>query len=453
MVFLSRILAALALALLGGGAFAQVSAADGAFDRFYAQVTGVGKQTVSFGSGGQVVVGQGVPQISTSGGPVNVDRSIPLRNNSGGVITANARVAIPPGVLAKILQAGAKYSTLLAVGAALYDVFTSDLGLAVENGKILSVPAPPGGYYDNQEYSTNTGAGPWYPDWATPCAQAKPSYALAVVEGWPQYSNLYHCQYTVPSPPYAPGTIHSVQIYRRPQVSPPPPLVGQEVSDQQLADLIAQKSGWPASSRVAQAVADVTAREPAPSFPATPTVTGPASSPGTVKSKQNPDGSNEVKTTTHNHTYQGNTVNTTTTTVTSTCNGGSCNTTTETEEPKLDEQPFSMPCGIAGTPPCAVKVDDSGMPPDGGNALKKETGDIDPQKTSILDKLGEIEEWDLGEWSWTFQLPTGCTPLPMFLGVEINPCQWQEEIHDVMTVIWLLTGIAGCFVIFSRAFQ
>lgn len=87
---------------------------------------------------------------------------------------------------------------------------------------IASSCTEPGGYSDNQEYSTNTGAGPWYPDWATPCAQVKPSYALAVVEGWPQYSNLYHCQYTVPSPPYAPGTIHSVQIYRRPQVSPPP---------------------------------------------------------------------------------------------------------------------------------------------------------------------------------------------------------------------------------------
>lgn len=451
MVFLSRILAALALALLGGGAFAQVSAADGAFDRFYAQVTGVGKQTVSFGSGGQVVVGQGVPQISTSGGPVNVDRSIPLRNNSGGVITANARVSIPPGTLAKILRAGAKYSTLVAVGAALYDVFTSELGLSVQDGKIYSSPSKPAGYDDAFEYSAAITGQPWYHDYQTPCLQVKPAGANNLTGAW-NSGYITYCVFDriVPNPEYP--TI-GAQIYNRPQASSPPPLTGQELTEQQLADLIAQKSGWPTSSRVAQAVADVTAREPAPSFPATPTVTGPATSPGETKTKANPDGSTTTTTTTHNHTYSGPTVNTTTTTVTSTCNGGSCNTTTETETPKLDEQPFSMPCGIAGTPPCAVKVDDSGMPPDGGNALKQETGDIDPQKTSILDKLGEIEEWDLGEWSWTFQLPTGCTPLPMFLGVEINPCQWQEEIHDVMTVIWLLTGITGCFVIFSRAFQ
>lgn len=87
---------------------------------------------------------------------------------------------------------------------------------------IASSCTEPGGYSDDQEYSTNTGAGPWYPDWATPCAQKMPSGAVSVVEGWPQYSHLYHCQYTMQSPPWAPGTIHSVQIYRRPQASPPP---------------------------------------------------------------------------------------------------------------------------------------------------------------------------------------------------------------------------------------
>lgn len=446
-----RAVLASALALAGGGAFAQVSAADSAFDRFYANVTGVGKQTVNFGSGGQVVVGQGVPQISTSGGPVNVDRSIPLRNNSGGVITANARVSIPPGVLAKILQAGAKYSTLLAVGAALYDVFTSDLGLAVENGKILSVPAPPGGYYDNQEYSTNTGAGPWYPDWATPCAQAKPSYALAVVEGWPQYSNLYHCQYTVPSPPYAPGTIHSVQIYRRTQVSPPPPIVGQEVTDQQLADLIAQKSGWPASSRVAQAVADVTAREPAPSFPATPTVTGPATSPGETKTKANPDGSTTTTTTTHNHTYSGPTVNTTTTTVTSTCNGGSCNTTTETETPKLDEQPFAMPCGVAGTPPCAVKVDETGVP-NATNVNADRLRDLEEQNADWIEGLVAANPFP--DINWAFELPTACgvIPTPAFAPAVdgIDVCQFQPMFHELMTVVWMLGGLFGAISLFMR---
>lgn len=80
----------------------------------------------------------------------------------------------------------------------------------------------PGGYADDQEYSRGP-TGPWFPDWASVCAQVIPSGATGVVEGWPQYAHLYHCQYVMQSPPYAPGTIHSVQIYRRPQAAPPPP--------------------------------------------------------------------------------------------------------------------------------------------------------------------------------------------------------------------------------------
>lgn len=429
MVHILRALAALALTLLGGGAFAQVAASDGAFDKFYAQVTGIGKQTVNFGSNGQLVVGQGVPQISTAGGPVLVDRSVPILNNSGSPINTNARISVPPAVLGKIIRGGIAAIPVIGTGVALYDL-AKEVGFTINPDKSVI-----------KDEATESKSGVRYGGYgqcAAPidnCRQIAGSQSWSLAPDGYSYCNVgggifypHACSYgaTVPSSP----------------------------SDlQALEDAIATKSGWPASSHVSRAVAEATALKPAPSFPATPQVTGPASSPGTVKSKQNPDGSSEVKTTTHNHTYQGNTVNTTTTTVTSVCNGGSCNTTTETEEPKLDEQPFAMPCGVPGTPPCAVKVDDSGMPPDGGNALKQETGDIDPQKTTVLDKLGEIDEWELGDWTWTFQLPTGCTPLPMFLGVEVNPCQWQAEVHDVMTVIWLLTGITGCFVIFSRAFQ
>lgn len=445
-----RAFLALALALSGGGAFAQVSAADGAFDRFYAQVTGVGKQTVSFGSGGQVVVGQGVPQISTSGGPVNVDRSIPLRNNSGGLITANARVSIPSGTLAKILRAGARYSTLLAVGAALYDVFTSELGLAVQDGKVLTVPPEPGGYSDPYEYSVAASGSTWYPDWLTPCNAKLPLYATGVVAGWSNYGYDYNCQYTM-GPPYAPGSTQVVQIYRRNQTSAPPPLVGQEVTEQQLADAIAQKSGWPASSRVGQAVADVTAREPAPSFPATPTVTGPATSPGETKTKANPDGSTTTTTTTHNHTYSGPTVNTTTTTVTSTCNGGSCNTTTETETPKLDEQPFSMPCGVAGMPACAVKVDETGVP-NATDVNADRLRDLEEQNADWIEGLVAANPFP--DINWAFELPTACgvIPTPAFAPAVdgIDVCQFQPMFHELMTVVWMLGGLFGAISLFMR---
>lgn len=430
MVHILRALAALALTLSGGGAFAQVAAADGAFDKFYAQVTGVGKQTINFGSNGQLVVGQGVPQISTAGGPVLVDRSVPVLNNSGSPISANARVSVPPAVLGQIIKKGLALAPVLGAGIALYDL-VKELGFDAQK-------TPEGLTYSQVNIAGNYGGYPSIDGFCQSRGFHRGEFVSFSQQSGGTYANV-NCFWN--------ANYSGFQIpYTETQTITP-------VTEQAFVDAIATKSGWPSSSHVSKAVAQATSLSPAPSFPATPQVTGPASSPGTVKSKQNPDGSSEVKTTTHNHTYQGNTINTTTTTVTSSCTGGSCNTTTETETPKVDEQPFAMPCGVPGTPPCAVKVDDSGMPPDGGNALKQETGDIDPQKTTVLDKLAEIDEWELGDWTWTFQLPTGCTPLPMFLGVEVNPCQWQAEVHDVMTVIWLLTGITGCFVIFSRAFQ
>jgi hypothetical protein len=463
MVLLFRILAALALTLAGGGVFAQVSAPDSAFDRFYAQVTGVGKQTVTFGSGGQPVVGQGVPQISTVGGPVNVDRALPLRNNSGGLINASARISIPPATLAKIITRGLGAVSVLGAGVALYDL-AQELGFLVQkDGANVVVAKPPTDSCVNgpcYEYrSTNWADSGWLKPSGIDAYMRSAFIANTsprTINSTSISGNQWSVNHTLTEPccggvpaGYTSTSNYTLQVREvAPYSGTPTPS-----SMSELESAIASKSGWPSNSKVSQAVADATALVPAGPFPATPQVTGPATSDGQTKTVVNVDNSTTTTTTQHHHTYTGDTINTTTTTTTSTCTGGSCNTTTETETPKLDEQPFAMPCGIAGTPPCAVKVDDSGMPPDGGNALKQETDDVDPQKTSILDKLGEIEEWDLGEWSWTFQLPTGCTPLPMFLGVEINPCQWQEEIHDVMTVVWLLTGITGCFVIFSRAFQ
>lgn len=444
-------LVCLALALAGGGAFAQVNATDSAFQRFYAQVTGVGKQTIGYGSGGQLVVGQGVPQISTAGGPVLVDRSVPVLNNSGGQIPTNARVSVPPAVLGRLLVRGLGAASVLGAGIALYDV-AQELGFLVEKDGaavlvekfdstgIVCTAAPCWQYRGN-----NTVGQPWTYDpvfacqrWATTNGN---SYVGITGSGASITCRTSH---------WRDGPFNFTLLS---QSAPPQTPTATPSTLQELEDAIAAKSGWPAASRVSQAVADATALQPAEPFPATPEVTGPATSPGTTTTTENPDGSTTTTTTTHNHTYTGPTINTTTQTISSTCTGGSCNTTTTTETPKVEEQPFTMPCGVAGTPPCEVRLDQSGMPPDGGRPFDQASGDVDPQRDSLLSKLSEIEDFELGDWTWTFQLPTGCTALTMFLGVEVNPCTWQAEIHDIMSVIWILTGIAGAFVIFSRAFQ
>lgn len=111
-----------------------------------------------------------------------------------------------------------------------------------------------------------------------------------------------------------------------------------------------------------------------------------------------------------------------------------------------------QPCGGPGQPVCAVKVDETGTPTSAAGIFDGAGSGVDEQSGILSGLLDTIESWDIGSWTWTFALPTGCTPLETYLDVVIDPCQWMAEVHDIMSVLWILTGIAGLFVIYSRAF-
>lgn len=113
-----------------------------------------------------------------------------------------------------------------------------------------------------------------------------------------------------------------------------------------------------------------------------------------------------------------------------------------------------QPCGGPGQPICAVKVDETGTPSasSADGYFNGPSSGLDAQKGILDGLLGDILDWDIGSWTWTFQLPTGCTPLEMYEGVVVNPCLWLDEFHSIMSFVWVLTGICGLFVIYSRAF-
>lgn len=455
---LPRAIVCCVLTLAGGGAFAQVNAADTAFQKFYAQVTGVGKQTVSYGSGGQLVVGQGVPQISTAGGPVLVDRSVPIRNNSGGQIAANARISVPPAVLGRILRAGLAATPFLGVGVALYDAaveagFTPE---KIDGELVIKKPSTPGpNAYDPIAGTGDVGNLTSCP--SNPATWTTMGFCISGAVGqspwtiWGYVSTAVKDQLLAQGWTWASnnGSVHRVRLINNTPMPGPGP--AEVVTEQQFLDGIAAKSGWPSGSRVSQAVADATALQPAEPFPAVPLVTGPATSTGTTTTTENPDGSTTTTTTTHNHTYTGPTINTTTQTITSTCTGGSCNTTTTTETPKLDEQPFTMPCGVPGTPACAVSVDETGMP------TADDLGTDGPK-----DAEEDYESWIQGiaaanpfpDINWAFELPTACgvIPTPAFepFMASIDVCQWQPMFHELMTVVWMLGGLFGAISLFMR---
>lgn len=110
------------------------------------------------------------------------------------------------------------------------------------------------------------------------------------------------------------------------------------------------------------------------------------------------------------------------------------------------------PCGGPGQPVCSVKVDETGTPTSAAGIFAGAESGVDAQRGIAEGLLGSIADWDIGSWTWTFQLPTGCTVLEMYEGVVVDPCKWQPEIHSLMSLVWILTGICGLFVIYSRAF-
>lgn len=112
-------------------------------------------------------------------------------------------------------------------------------------------------------------------------------------------------------------------------------------------------------------------------------------------------------------------------------------------------------CGAPPLPACNVKVDETGTPgaADADSRFTQANTDLGKVQTDAQDAFGDHRDITLPAWSWTFMFPTGCTPLvlPAFGDLEIDVCQWQPMIHDLMSVIWVIAGIWGLIHLFMRA--
>jgi len=113
---------------------------------------------------------------------------------------------------------------------------------------------------------------------------------------------------------------------------------------------------------------------------------------------------------------------------------------TSTFELKLDL------CGGKGQPAC--RIDESGTPDGKKEAEQDDHGkSIEAFGKAQKDVIKAAGEKALPGWSWSFQFPTGCTPLildgwqpPMVLDV----CRFQSTIHDLMSLLWLSATIWAC---------
>lgn len=116
---------------------------------------------------------------------------------------------------------------------------------------------------------------------------------------------------------------------------------------------------------------------------------------------------------------------------------------------KPEEGKEQEACGAPGQKPC--KIDESGTPT-GDGKFDKLHGDVDAAKTSWVTEITGIKDMRWSDWTWTFQLPSGCVPLNLTdLGVNIDVCRWQPVIHDIMSMVWAISTVMGCVYLVFRA--
>ncbi|TAH12288.1 MAG: hypothetical protein EAZ11_06670 [Curvibacter sp.] len=125
-----------------------------------------------------------------------------------------------------------------------------------------------------------------------------------------------------------------------------------------LENAIAEKSGWPSTSKLPTALRDAATATGETIDVETPRITGPATSPGTTSTTTNPtNNTTTTNTVTHNHTYNDNRVTNTITRASTVTNNttGAGTTTTTTEQPveelsDCEKNPGSIACAELDTP-------------------------------------------------------------------------------------------------------
>lgn len=108
-------------------------------------------------------------------------------------------------------------------------------------------------------------------------------------------------------------------------------------------------------------------------------------------------------------------------------------------------------CGLPDTPPC--KIDETGTPQADPAKTQEEIDSIYGQiKTCLQDIKTCLPA--LPDLSWSFALPSGCSPLTFdtLVGtvIEIDMCQHQPTIHDLMSMLWAAAGLFGAVSLVAR---
>jgi len=330
-------------------------AAPSALGPLVEEHTAAGRQTVNIGgidfdNKGRPLDSRGVPTIETDGSAsAKTTGTGNLKNPSGNPVPVTATGRIPPAAAAAAIgRFLGKIVYPVTVAMALYQL-AKELGFVITNNpdgtvKIEKVNADVCSVAPCYSYSIS---GIWHPTALKACeAQAalgkaaNPQFNFVNPRTNSDITNLvcYIDIYYTNGTPYIMGAVNGIST----KPIPAQPVAYLPSSQQEFVDAVASKSGWPPTSALSQTLEDAARTTGEKIKPQNLTLSGPATSPGTSRETQKPDGSTETSTTTHNHTYNGNNVTTTNTTIVTNYNPTTNITTTETTTqtpPKEDEEP------------------------------------------------------------------------------------------------------------------
>lgn len=275
----------------------------------------------------------------------NQKTNLPFPGKSAPIdVVAKVKPASVGAAFGRLAQKVGPVANVLALAT-----FAAEVGFIITDGPdgsrvIQKQTSPPAGY-DGYEWSLQSGS-PWQETRQALCSW----YAVQRgISGPPYNPNHWKCinanSYSVGNTFYmqvgltAGGSVMDVLISRRTDPTPFVPST-ESATAQELADKIANESGWPSNSHIREAIVEAIKNGETIDYdPAQ--VSGPATRPGSSSTTTAPDGTVTTVTVTHYYTYNGPKVTvTTTTTTTTTAPGGSPVTSTKTDtDPAPDADP------------------------------------------------------------------------------------------------------------------
>lgn len=481
------------VALLGLGMASVMAQTDPRFGSFMQIVAG-NSTTVKFGGGGVPVATSsaplGTPSVQAMGFTRTAEGVFMESNGfarvpgSTSTVPISTKLKLSSAVIGKTLAKAAMLYTAWEAGSALYDIW-SDSGLQVQGGQIVD-PTVSTDYVLSTGYTYETaGTGVFYSAqdscdryaftrWSSNDLYGVLTYSGTVCEALRRSDNALIASANVVKTASSCPAGWYITPTGCVQVAP-----SSSLTEQQIADRIAQQSGWP-DSTITSAMRDalnLPGVQPyvAPDIeaqPATQTQVQIQGAPNgatigdpvtTETTTTNPDGttSTTTKTTTTTVTPDGNklvkTQDTVTTVTVKDAQGNPISTTTTTtttpQTPTTAAEGEDLECGLPDTPAC--RIDETGTP-----ETVPELEDPQQQADDVYKPLADIVEdpesfWpELPEFNWAFQLPTGCGVInipafePWITAVDV--CQFQPIFHDIMSVVWVMGGLFGAIGLFWR---